>query len=190
MTNTEIFNKIAKNTIRLARFATHEKIWSTLPLLTEVVATQAGVLTGKATGSNDEIYEVKLSLGERSRVSWECTCDAAKNDKAAPCKHALALAWRFQHRGLEDKGLEKALEKAPFGSHLAFKARFVRETEKSMLLKVWKDHTKTVVGEYWFPKSRTEVAQGNWYLVPHFITEDKSISGTPIWRLANGERIK
>ena len=137
---TTILNTIANSTVEFARVKTLRTFWSVMTAMTNVRADRtAKSLKGDFAGKDGETYNTEISLHENGKIAeWTCTCKAHERDPNAPCKHSLALAWRWINRGEEDKGLEssKDINITATPSHHWIGGHVVRETAKAVLIEL------------------------------------------------------
>ena len=170
---TTALNTIANSTVEFARVKTLRTFWSVMTAMTNVRADRtAKSLKGDFTGKDGEIYNTEISTNECGKVAeWTCTCKAHERDPHAPCKHSLALAWRWINRGQDDKGLEssKDINITATPSHHWIGGHVVRETAKAVLIEV---NGKSA----FFPKKFIEGNDIEGYLVPTFLMEGKDIA--------------
>lgn len=153
-------------------------------------ANAAGI-SGIAIGSGKSIYDVKISSdfsphptkenGFQGSGEISCSCaDFAKMNPAGtvpfkldPCKHVMALAWRFLHRNDADKGAEK-LEEIAKPTHIEIPEGVwvERETPKAYLA--------TIAGvKDWWPKSHV-ILQNTATYISLWLAGEKGVSGKEV----------
>lgn len=174
MTLLETLNTIATSTLDNARMKTHKRVWEVLPHLTNVRADQKEkALKAECAGSDGSTYEITLTLDGKV-AKHECTCEAATKDPNAPCKHALAVAWRWEKRQTEDKGQALAQEQGRPSHHIV-RGTVERETAKAVLIKDTKGKSE------FFPKRFVEGNEVDGFAVPYWLMEGKEITSEPTY---------
>lgn len=174
MTLLETLNTIATSTIDNARMKTHKRVWEVLPHLVNVRADQKEkALKAECVGSDGSTYEVTLTL--KGKVAEHtCTCLASEKDEHAPCKHALAVAWRWENRQTEDKGQALAQEQGRPSHHIV-RGTVERETAKAILIKDTNGKSE------FFPKRFVEGNEVDGFAIPYFLMEGKNITSEPTY---------
>ena len=171
---TVLLNTIANSTVEFARVKTLRTFWSVMTAMTNVRADKtAKSLKGDFAGNGGETYNTEIALHENGKIAKHtCTCKAAERDPNAPCKHALALAWRWINRTSDDKGLaaSKDINITATPSHYWIGGHVVRETAKAVLIE---RNGKSS----FFPKRFVEGNDVEGYLVPAFLMEGKALDG-------------
>ena len=169
----ETLNTIATSIIDNARMKTHKRVWEVLPHLTNVRADRTeNALKAECLGSDGTTYEVTLKLKTEKVAEFSCTCPASEKDPHAPCKHALAVAWRWEHRQTDDKGQALAQEQGRPSHHIV-RGTVERETAKAVLIKDANGKSE------FFPKRFIEGNEVDGFAVPYFLMEGKEISSEP-----------
>ena len=172
MTLLETLNTIASSTLENARMKTHKRVWEVLPHLTNVRADQAEkALKAECVGADGSTYEISLTL-EGKVAKHQCNCPASEKDPHAPCKHALAVAWRWEHRQTEDKGQALAQEQGRPSHHIV-RGTVERETAKAVLIKDTNGKSE------FFPKRFVEGNEVDGFAIPYFLMEGKNIASEP-----------
>lgn len=174
MTLLETLNTIATSTLDNARMKTHKRVWEVLPHLTNVRADQKEkALKAECAGADGSTYEVTLTLNGKV-AEHTCTCPASEKDEHAPCKHALAVAWRWENRQTEDKGQALAQEQGRPSHHIV-RGTVERETAKAILIKDTNGKSE------FFPKRFVEGNEVDGFAVPYWLMEGKEITSEPTY---------
>lgn len=175
MTLLETLNAIATSTINNARLKTHKRVWEVLPHLVNVRADQKEkALKAECVGADGSTYEVTLTLESGKVSKYECTCEASEKDPHAPCKHALAVAWRWEYRQTDDKGQALAQSQGRPSHHIV-RGTVERETAKAVLIKDANGKKE------FFPKRFVEGNEVDGFAVPYWLMEGKDIASEPTY---------
>ena len=176
MTLLETLNSIAGSIIDNARMKTHKRMWEVLPHLTNVRADQKeNALKAECLGSDGSTYEITLTLDGKV-AEHTCSCPASEKDEHAPCKHALAVAWRWEHRQTDDKGQDLAQSQGRPSHHIVH-GTVERETTKAVLIKDANGKSE------FFPKRFLEGSEVYGFVIPSWLMEGKEITSEPTYRV-------
>lgn len=175
MSLIETANLIASSTIEFARNKTLRVFWSVMNVMTDVrLDKDEKALKGSFAGKDNTTYETTLKLADNGKIAtWSCNCKAHDRDPHAPCKHAVALAWRWENRTLEDRGYDLAIKReGATPSHYWVGGVVIRETEKAILIEV---NGKSA----FFPKDFVTGNDVEGYLIPNFLMDGKNLPCQP-----------